>query len=515
MASQKAVDLMEKPPLDVPERAVHMVFVTIFIDILAATISTPVMPFYAKMFGATTAQITFLFAAWSFCSTVFAPILGKLSDSWGRRPILILALVGAGCSNIFQGLSKFAIPVLGASYAFYVFGLFRACSGIFAAIGTVTNVYIQDVVPKPLLPDYMSKMQVVGPMAFIFGPGMGGGLASIGGAECPVLVDGLITLLSAILVSLYLPETPAFLKLKASREESKQESNIGVGDRSADAAPKLEWQVYVMSCAAFFGGLTMSAFVSMQAIYLNEVYHLDVLHVTYVSVGSAVTLVLTSLFLSSKVKNALGLRWTVVVANSFGGLLYFFQASCAELGFSVWFFVVAVWLNSAQSSIAGSVTAPLLAEFTTTANRGKVNSTSQLLMNLGRMIGPLVYGQLASFDISYVWVIAGVALLIKAFLTSFVQPKSAAAPKPIQRANSAYGVDWQDEVGGPEDERAIGKLVSNLLTKGHYKWISRRSEIEGLLEQLLPELSVESKESYEAQFHALEMAAHDIHATTK
>merc|ERR1719356_2056551 len=153
-----------------------------------------------------------------------------MSDKYGRRPILLSALLGAGIANVCQGLSAYLIPVLGKSLAFYVYGFFRGTSGIFAAIGTVTNVYMADVVPKPLLPGYMAKMSIVGPLAFTFGPALGGGLAAIGGNNTPVLVDGVITLFSAFLVSQHLPETPAFLKLKADRESR--------GVAAEDGSPK-------------------------------------------------------------------------------------------------------------------------------------------------------------------------------------------------------------------------------------------------------------------------------------
>merc|ERR1712107_141892 len=108
----------------------------------------------------------------------------------------------------------------------------------------------------------------------------------------------------------------------------------------------------------------MSAGVSMQAIFLSQVYNLDVLHVTYASVGSAVTLVLTGMFISSRIKNCLGLTWTIVVCNLCGGVLYLFMAECGEKQLNIWFFLGALWLNAVQGSAAGSSTAPLLNEYT-------------------------------------------------------------------------------------------------------------------------------------------------------
>jgi len=92
------------------------------------------------------------------------------------------------------------------------------------------------------------------------------------------------------------------------------------------------------------------------------------------------------------------------------------------------------------------------------------------------------------------------------------EPTPQRAPGLLQRQPTMYGEEWKDEVGGPEDFKAIGKYVGELLSKNHYKWISHRSEIESLLEQLLPALSVENKDAYDKQIHDLEMAAHHLQA---
>merc|ERR1712032_1611933 len=273
---------------------------------------------------------------------------------------------------------------------------------------------------------------------------------------------------SAFIVSSHLPETPAFLKLQAERDSS---SDPELGRDKATAVPKTPWQVWVLSAGAFFGGLTMSAGISMQAVFLSNVYHLDVLHVTYVSVGSAVTLVLTGMFLSARVRNILGTTWTVVVMNSFGGFLYLFMAQCGYNGLNIWFFVVSVWLAAMQSSVAGASTGPLLNAYCETANRGKINSTNQLCTNLGRMLGPLTYGHLAVYDINLVWIVAGVALFVKAFLTLFIRVQKEEKGPTLSKKGTMYGESWEDEVGSSQDEQELGRFVATLLTKGHYKWV--------------------------------------------
>ena len=73
--------------LAVPMVGIWMVYLTIFMDTLASTISSPVLPYYARVFNATNAQIGYLFAAWSFTSTIFVPLLGTLADRIGRRTV--------------------------------------------------------------------------------------------------------------------------------------------------------------------------------------------------------------------------------------------------------------------------------------------------------------------------------------------------------------------------------------------------------------------------------------------
>src|SRR4030081_3400401 len=80
-----------------------VIFTTVFIDLVI-----PVVPFYAEgsRFNATPRSVGLLFASYSVMQFIFAPILGRLSDKYGRRPILLISIIGTGISFLILGFAN-------------------------------------------------------------------------------------------------------------------------------------------------------------------------------------------------------------------------------------------------------------------------------------------------------------------------------------------------------------------------------------------------------------------------
>src|SRR4051812_41528099 len=92
--------------------SIGIIFLTVLIDLIGFGIVIPVLPLYAEHFGATSLQIGFLVGVYSFCSFLFAPILGRLSDRYGRRPVLIGSVIGTALGFYLMG----AAPTLGVKF---------------------------------------------------------------------------------------------------------------------------------------------------------------------------------------------------------------------------------------------------------------------------------------------------------------------------------------------------------------------------------------------------------------
>src|SRR6266446_6081554 len=84
-----------------------VIFVTVFIDLVGFGIVIPVLPYYAEAsrFGATPRAVGLLFASYSVMQLIFSPVLGRLSDKYGRRPILLISLLGTCLGFLILGFA--------------------------------------------------------------------------------------------------------------------------------------------------------------------------------------------------------------------------------------------------------------------------------------------------------------------------------------------------------------------------------------------------------------------------
>jgi len=474
---------------EVSEASILMVYITSFIDSLAGSISSPVLPYYAKSFGVPIRQIGWLYGAWSFSSTVFAPWLSRAGDKWGRRPILILSLLGAGTANIIQGTAG----------NFYVFLFGRFFSGAWAAVGATCNVYISDVIPEAARPAFLSRLATVPFLAVLFGPGLGGGLAKFG-LNVPVLVDGTLTLFSACVVSYYLQETPSFLRLKLQQQQADL---TGEADAQKSTSGQVSWKVHTLGVASFLGGISFSTLSAMFAIFMTEKFAWDVLDVGFSWIACSILILLTNIWALPCLRKRINdLQVSVLGCALVGVAMVAFGLADSWISTMIWFGALSVGHGLRMASSAA-----VIASFTDNSNRGKIFAYIQVYTNCGRMLGPVLATHLAEFGVGvpFIWTggLAVIAALINLLAGRKCKKEDEAGGRTMKRKPTHYGQDWQNEEGSSKDIEEIGNFVADLLTRRHYKWVSKRADIEQLLDKLLPELETWDKDSYEASVEAL------------
>jgi DHA1 family tetracycline resistance protein-like MFS transporter len=182
-----------------------IIFITIFIDLVGFGIVIPVLPLYAERYGASEATIGILVAAYSAMQFVFAPILGKLSDRVGRRPVLLVSLIGTSVGFLIMGMaSRLALLGLAPTLA-WLFAA-RVIDGVSGGNISTAQAYIADVTP----PDQRSKgMGLIGAafgLGFVFGPLIGGVLSRIS-PEAPFFFAAAMAAANATALYFLLPES--------------------------------------------------------------------------------------------------------------------------------------------------------------------------------------------------------------------------------------------------------------------------------------------------------------------
>jgi multidrug resistance protein len=173
-----------------------IIFVTVFIDLLGFGIIIPLLPFYAESFGASALMVGLLGTSFSLMQFVFSPIWGRLSDRIGRKPIILLGLMGSCVSYLVLALAT-TLPL--------VF-LARIVGGIAGANIPTAQAYIADVTTPENRAKGMGMVGAAFGMGFIFGPALGG-LLSRFGPSVPMWFASALCLLNFIAAWLLLPES--------------------------------------------------------------------------------------------------------------------------------------------------------------------------------------------------------------------------------------------------------------------------------------------------------------------
>ena len=204
-----------------------IIFVTIFIDLIGFGVAIPVLPGYAKSeFGASPFVIGWLIASYSIMQFIATPFLGQLSDRYGRRPVLLISLLGTSVAAMITGLST-TLPLL-------FFG--RIFDGITGGNISTAQAYIADVTTKENRAKGMGLIGAAFGLGFIFGPAIGGILSKFG-THTPFFFVSALALTNAVSLYFFLPESRKYeegdaLPARSGRltelYESLKDSNLAV-----------------------------------------------------------------------------------------------------------------------------------------------------------------------------------------------------------------------------------------------------------------------------------------------
>lgn len=190
-----------------------VIFITVFIDLIGFGIVIPVLPFYVEgsRFNASPSMVGLLFASYSIMQLIFTPVLGRLSDRYGRRPILLISLLGTAAGFLILGLAT----------TLWMLFLGRIIDGISGGNISTAQAYIADVTTPENRARGMGMIGAAFGLGFIFGPAIGGILSRFG-IEVPFLFAAGLALFNAALLYFTLPETvtkehPARVQAKSGR----------------------------------------------------------------------------------------------------------------------------------------------------------------------------------------------------------------------------------------------------------------------------------------------------------
>jgi len=269
------------------QKSLFIIFLIVFIDLLGFSLILPLLPFYAESFGATPIQIGLLVASYAAAQFIGAPILGRFSDRFGRRPVLMISIFG----------SFIGFLLLGFAGTLWVLFTARLLDGFTGGNISVAQAYITDITNEKNRARGLGLIGAAFGLGFIIGPAIGGVLSEFGYAV-PALFAAGFSILAFLGATVFLqesldPETRLTLSKKNS-DEFRLKNYLNNLSRPR-VGPLLNIR--------FFYSLAFSTFQTIFPLY--ALYHLELSarNTGFVLTYVGVLVVFVQGFLVSKISN--------------------------------------------------------------------------------------------------------------------------------------------------------------------------------------------------------------------
>jgi DHA1 family tetracycline resistance protein-like MFS transporter len=383
------------------------IFIVVFVDILGFSIILPLLPFYASKVNAVDSLVGPLIASYSLCQFIAAPILGNLSDTWGRRPVLLYSQFGSFVGFILLGLAMHLPHPLAWLFAG------RMIDGLSGGNLTVAQAYISDITePRERAKIFGMIIGVSFGLGFTIGPGLGATIASRYGFDIAAYLAAFFSLSSIIATFLLLPET------QHQRDETRARglamyTRVVEYLRIAELRPLL--------AVFFFLSLPFTIYTTMFALFAKNQLSFDEKQAGY--------------FLA--LVGLLGVVWQGgligPIVRRFGenkSLMIGLVASAAGLYYVVavdvwWKLIFVAILFSFGHSVSRPSLTSLIAQAAPPNRRGGVFGAMTSIESVTRIIGPVLGGWIITTQPRWLGWVGGALFTVAALIGSTIRSSDA------------------------------------------------------------------------------------------
>jgi multidrug resistance protein len=342
------------------------IWITVALDLVGFGIVVPILGRYAERFGASGLEVGLLFASFSLAQLVFAPILGRLSDRIGRKPVIMISLLGTAVGSF----------VTGAAGALWVLFVGRILDGASGASVAVAQGAVTDLAPPSERPRLLGLLGAAFGVGFVVGPALGG-LASLGGEHIPFYVAGTVALVNAAVAWRRLPETrPADVR-RAAHEATKNDTGAKV-------------RLWGLAVAGFTAIVAFSGFEATFSLLAGDRFRLTEAGVAAIFVGVGVVLVAVQGGLIRPINAKIGTQRSLqvgLVLNSAGLVVLAFAETWPLL-------IVALALLTVGQGLVTPNLSSLVSGRVPDHRRGEALGFQQGVNAFGRVAGPALAGVL-------------------------------------------------------------------------------------------------------------------------
>jgi MFS family permease len=375
-------------PSDARTRAALVsVFGVVIIDLIGFGIVMPILPFWAREYGASATTLGWLAATYAAAQFVFAPMWGALSDRVGRRPVLLGTIAGTTLSLALLAVAT-SIPMLFAA---------RLLAGVFAANFSVASAYVSDVTPPEQRTGRMALLGACFAIGFTLGPALAGPLSLIA-VHAPIVVAASLSAANLVFAWLRLAE-PAKLDAPAG-DDAATLPEAARGPRFAALADP---RVRAIALANLVFSLAVTQLESMFQYFMADRFGWNAFRVSMLLVAMAIVMGGVQGAMRRIVPRFGEARLVVAGAIAMAAAFALIPEMPSVALLALPLALSAIGRGIAQPSMMG-----LVSRAGSAGNRGAVMGTFAAMASLARVFGPVAAGWLYDHDTAYPFWLAAV-----------------------------------------------------------------------------------------------------------
>ena len=371
-------ELVSSPPEDAPPKgraAIAFIFITVLLDMMAFGMVAPVLPKLVTEFvtqNAATAALTYtLFnTAFAFMQFMFSPLIGALSDRFGRRPLILASNLGLGFNYILMAWA----PTIGWLF------IGRVIAGVTGASYGTASAYIADTTPLEKRAGAFGILGAAFGVGFMIGPSLGGVLGEYFGARAPFWVAGGFSLVNAAYGFFVLPESlPKNVRSPLTWKKSNPLGALVLLRRHPD--------LMALATSQFLSTLAQVSLPSTVVLYAMYRYHWSPLALGTALTTVGIALAAVQVGVVGRFVKRFGNRIALTTGLAFGAAgLY--VVGLAPTGSWFWLAapIIAFW------GLAGPSVQTMMTHHVEPYEQGLLQGANASMMGIAELFGPSIFG---------------------------------------------------------------------------------------------------------------------------
>ncbi len=368
-----------------------LVAIVAIVNALGYGIIIPVLYTYSKKFGLSDIENGLLFSLFSLCQLISTPIIGRLSDKYGRKPLLALSLVGSAISFFMMAFAPSAIFLFIA----------RALDGITAGNVPVISAIISDTTDEKNRGKGFAILGASFGFGFVFGPAISSFTVGINPA-LPFIIAGAVSSIATLLTFLILKETNNHIG------EVKEKNAFNFKALFKDMKDK---NIAYLLSILFLYAASFNMFIYSFQPFAIKILNIDAIHISWIFTGIGVVGMVTQAVIFPRVSKLLNQRKLFILS------LVSLSVVFVVLSFSnsYTYFVVVLMFMSLTSSFVGPLCQTFLSESADSKSQGSIQGIGSTFTSLGQIVGPLLGGLVSTFTLRYSFIGSALILILSVY----------------------------------------------------------------------------------------------------